>query len=144
MTRNGHFPHPAETDPYVICICLWTNKYQKYKSIEFGDQQCQCVYWNFVVASSVTCEIHLFISWCQRQFVVCGAGSSLGRLHRHLYSPVPTHFAPDTTFLANASIPSIRSTLPSYYSTLYPLPWDSLYTSAFCLFICSNSKVIAF
>ena len=35
---------------------------------------------------------------------------------------VPTNFHPTTTLLANASIPSIRSTLPSYYSTLYPPP----------------------
>ena len=26
---------------YVFCICLLTNKYQKYKSVELGDQLCQ-------------------------------------------------------------------------------------------------------
>ena len=78
-------------------------------------------------------EIYLFISWCQT--ICClGAWSSLGRLHRHLYSPVPNHFPTTTTFLANASIPSIRSALPSYYSTLYPLPWGWSCTSVLCSF----------
>ena len=86
--------------------------------------------WEFLQFYS---EICLFISWCQT--ICClGAGSSLGRLHRHLYSPVPNHFPTTTTFLANASIPSIRSALPSYYSTLYPLPWDWSYTSVLCSF----------
>ena len=66
--------------------------------------------------------------------LLSGGRSSLGRLHRHLYSPVPNHFPTTTTFLANASIPSIRSTLPSYYSTLYPLPWDWSCTSVLCSF----------
>ena len=29
---------PSRLPCYVFCICLLTNKYQKYKSVELGDQ----------------------------------------------------------------------------------------------------------
>ena len=99
-----------------------------------------CLQWN---CYPVTCKIYLFTSDCifvsdnLSNDVGVGEGggvSPFGRLYRHLYSPVPTNFGPTSTFLANASIPSISSTLPSYYSTLYPLPWDCSYNPVCCTF----------
>ena len=90
----------------------------------------RCVFFCFTEKAHVSSYRYIWLpglslfclstSWCQT--ICCRGGVHFWPLPSPLIFNVPTNFLPTTTLLANASIPSIRSTLPSYYSTLYPPP----------------------
>ena len=67
----------------------------KFSSLKWN---CECL--------QFCCEIYLSISWRRTICCVGAAASSFGRrLHRHLYSPVPTHFPPTGNCLAKGTPP---------------------------------------
>ena len=52
---------------YVFCICLLTNKYQKYKSVELGDQLLQSAFAAKTMRPKVCLLLKLTLSYLEER-----------------------------------------------------------------------------